>query len=453
MAEEIVRRDAAAERLIGWVQLGVVLFFALLYSIAPRAEGASGFNFVPWALGVYFLFTVWRLGLSYRRELPGWALNVSIVADMLLLVGIIFSFHIQYNQHPTFYLKAPTVMYMFLFIALRALRLDPRFVLTAGFVAALGWVGLVGYAVMADPEHMLVTRNYVRYLTSNSILIGAELDKLIIILAVTLLLAFGLSRARGIFFEAIRNHLAASDLKRFFAPEVARTIINGNTEVEVGQGMVVEAAVLMVDVRGFSQAAAQLPPEAVMRILGCYQACAVPVIQRRGGRIDKFLGDGILATFGAIAPSQSYAADALAAAIEVVAVVNAAQSDFAEAGWPGKLRIGVAVASGSLTIGIVGVADRLEYTVIGRPVNLAAKLEDANKVFDTCAIAAADTYELALNQGVRIKAMEVRRNVTIAGLDKPIDVALLVRGEGAPIMVEPSGSSSTALTMSRDGMA
>ncbi|MDJ0931322.1 hypothetical protein [Breoghania sp.] len=201
MAEEISRRDVAAERLIGWVQLGVVVFFALLYWIAPRAEGASGFNFIPWALAVYCLFTFWRLVQSYRREMPNWVLNLSIIVDILLLVGIIFSFHIQYDQPPAFYLKAPTVMYMFLFIALRALRLDPRFVLTAGGVAALGWSGLVAYAVLTDPDGMVVTRNYVHYLTSNALLVGAELDKLIIILAVTLLLAFGLARARGIFFE------------------------------------------------------------------------------------------------------------------------------------------------------------------------------------------------------------------------------------------------------------
>lgn len=453
MAEEIVRRDAAAERLIGWVQLGVVLFFALLYFIAPRAEGGTGFNFVPWALGVYFLFTVWRLALSYRRELPGWALNLSIVADMLLLVGIIFSFHIQYNQHPTFYLKAPTVMYMFLFIALRALRLDPRFVLTAGFVAATGWIALVAYAVMADPEHMLVTRNYVRYLTSNSILIGAEFDKLIIIVAVTLLLAFGLARARGIFLEAIRDHLAASDLKRFFAPEVARTIVGAEREIEVGRGMVVEAAVLMVDIRGFSRAAAELSPETVMRVLGCYQGCTVPVIQRRGGRVDKFLGDGILATFGAIAPSQTYAADALAAAMEIVAVINAAQRDFEDAGWIGKFRVGVAVASGSLTIGVVGVADRLEYTVIGGPVNLAVKLEDANKTFDTCAIAAGDTYRLARNQGARVSALDVLHDVSVAGWDRSLDVALLVRREESPEIPRPADPSGRAFSTSSDGMA
>ncbi|MDJ0931323.1 adenylate/guanylate cyclase domain-containing protein [Breoghania sp.] len=194
--------------------------------------------------------------------------------------------------------------------------------------------------------------------------------------------------------------------------------------------MNVEAVVLVVDIRGFSQVASRLPPETVMRILSCYQGVVVPVIQRRGGGIDKFLGDGILATFGALAPSQTYAADALAVAMEIIAVINASQTAFADAGWPGKIRVGVAMASGELTIGVVGVADRLEYTVIGTPVNLAAKLEDANKGFNTCAIAAADTYELARNQGIRVKALEIRRDASIPRLEASVDVALLVNNEG-----------------------
>lgn len=423
--DEIHRRDAAAERMIGWVQFGVVAFFAVLYAIAPRAEGSQGFNFVPWALAAYFLFTVVRLVLSYRRELPDWYLVLSIVADVGLLVGIIFSFHVQYGQHPTFYLKAPTLMYVFLFIALRALRLDPSFVLTTGAVAALGWAGLVGYAIFADMGGMHITRNYVDYLTSNSILIGAELDKLIIIVAVTGILSVGLYRARAIFFEAIRDHVAAEDLKRFFAPEVARSITGADVALEAGQGISREAAVMLVDIRSFTTAAERLPAEAVMRILGRYQECVLPIIQRNNGRIDKFLGDGILATFGAVHPSDAYAADALAAAVEIVTRIRHRAEDFVDEGWPEPLHIGVAVACGPVTIGVVGAASRLEYTVIGAPVNLAAKLEDANKRLGTAALTTAACVELARAQGGGPEPVEIRKGLTIAGVGQPLDVAVL----------------------------
>ena len=279
VAADIERREAQAERLIGWAQLTAVVFFAVLYAIAPRAEGATGFNFVPVALAAYFVFTVLRLWLSYRFVLPAWFLFLSIFVDVALLMALIFSFHIQYMQHPSFYLKAPTILYVFLFVSLRALRFDPRFVLTAGSVAALGWVCLVGYAIVADMGEMKITRNYVEYLTSNAILIGAEMDKIIAILGVTGILGVALLRARGLLFSAVRGSAAARDLRRYFAPEVARSITDGERELAIGEGILRDAAVLVVDIRSFTPTSAQLQPNAVMRILARYQAAVVPAIE------------------------------------------------------------------------------------------------------------------------------------------------------------------------------
>ena len=422
---EIHRQEIASERLISWVQLAIVLFFSTLYSIAPRAEGGSGFNFVPLALGGYFLFTVLRLGLAYRTELPEWYQFLSILVDMSLLVGLIFSFHIQYDQHPTFYLKAPTLMYVFIFIALRALRFDPRFVLAAGFVAVAGWLGLVGYAVFSDMSGMRVTRNYVDYLTGNTILIGAELDKTIVILTVTGVLGAALYRGRVMLFDAIRDHAAASDLRRFFAPEVADSITGADAELQAGHGDTRTASVLYIDIRSFTKTAATLKPEVVMAVLAVYQRLALAVIQEEGGRVDKFLGDGILATFGAVRPSETHAADALRAATRLVDTIDQGQSLFSEAGWPGMLKVGVAVSSGPLIVGTVGSGDRLEFTVIGNTVNRAAKLEDANKAEGTTALTDQATLDLAVSQGFSGQPVELRPGRQVAGVSAPMSLVVL----------------------------
>lgn len=422
---EFRQREAESERLIGWVQLALVLFFSSLYAIAPRAEGTDGFNFVPLALGIYLLFTLVRLVLSYRIILPTWYLVVSIGVDMALLVGLIYSFHIQYNQHPTFYLKAPTLMYMFIFISLRALRFDPRFVLTTGFVAVCGWVGLVLYAVVSDMGGMRVTRNYVEYLTSNSILIGAELDKTVVIITVTAILTAALYRGRKMMMASIREQTAASDLRRFFAPEVAASITGAEDRLQAGEGVVRDAAILYVDVRNFTRTANNLPPEKVMAVLAAYQETAVAVIEREGGRVDKFLGDGILATFGAIHPSATYAADALRAALAVVVAIQDNKDLFQTAGWPGDFRIGTAVAAGPVTVGVVGAHDRLEFTVIGDAVNRAAKLEDANKQEASQALTDATTWDLAAAQGYDGLPAQDRLARPINGLAVPLDLKVL----------------------------
>ncbi|MTH98971.1 adenylate/guanylate cyclase domain-containing protein [Roseibium sp. RKSG952] len=422
---EIRRRENVSERLISWIQLAIVLFFAGLYMIAPRAEGSEGFNFVPIALGLYFLFTLARLVLSHRTELPEWYLLISIMVDIALLVGLIFSFHIQYDQHPTFYLKAPTLMYVFIFIGLRALRFDPRFVLTTGLVAVAGWVGLVAYAVISDMERMRVTRNYVEYLTGNTILVGAELDKTIVILTVTVILSVALYRGRSMLFASIRDNAAASDLRRFFAPEVAASITDADRMLEAGEGTVRDAAILFIDVRGFTRTSATMAPEAVMAVLAAYQNQAVEVVQSHGGRVDKFLGDGVLATFGAVEPSETFAADALRAARGLIETFAGDSGAMTDAGWPGPFRVGVAVAAGPVTVGVVGSRTRLEFTVIGDAVNRAAKLEDANKTEACRGLTDAGTWDLALKQGYVGTPAEIRSQRPVTGIRRPLDLAVL----------------------------
>lgn len=422
---EIRARENASERLISWVQLAIVSLFSTLYLLAPRAEGGEGFNFVPIALAAYFAFTVLRLVLSYRFELPQWFLLLSIVVDMALLVGLIFSFHIQYNQPPTFYLKTPTLMYVFIFIGLRALRFDPRFVLTTGLVAVAGWLGLVSYAVMGDTGGMHITRNYVEYLTKNSVLIGAELDKTVVILTVTIVLSAALFRARELLFSSIREHAAVMDLKRFFAPEVAASITDADVALKAGQGMVRDAAILYVDIRGFTNTADQLPPDRVMQILATYQDTALAIIRAHGGRVDKFLGDGILATFGAVHPSETYAADALKAAQALVSELQLCCNKFTDLGWPRDFEVGTACAAGPVTVGVVGSADRLEFTVIGDAVNRAAKLEDANKAEKSRVLTDATTFELALSQGYDGVTGERRAMRPVSGLRQPLDLQVL----------------------------
>ncbi|GHB19223.1 adenylate cyclase [Pseudovibrio japonicus] len=421
---EVARQEAASERLIGIVQLGVIIFFAILYAIAPRAEGSTGFNFVPLALSCYLVFTLVRIYVSFKTMLPVWYLVLSILADVALLVGLIFSFHIQYDQHPAFYLKAPTLMYLFLFIALRALRFDPRYVILTGVFGALGWLGLVYYALMYDGGTTVVTRNYVEYLTGEAVLIGAELDKLIIILSVTALLALSILRARRTFFSAIRQKNAVKDLSRFFTPEVANSIVESESSLSAGTGEIRDVAVLLVDIRSFTKTAAKLPPEATMRVLSLYQQKAAKVILGEGGKIDKFLGDGILATFGAVSDSETYAADALRAGVELAHILEEESADLEAAGWPMKFEIGVGVAAGPVSVGVVGVRDRLEFTVIGDAVNRAAKLEAANKVQATRFLTDGATYSMALRQGYKGNMLDLKSEC-VAGINGKVDLVAL----------------------------
>ena len=422
----LIAEQDAAERMIGWCQMGIVLFFAAFYLVSPKPRDEPMiFQPVPWFLAIYFVATVIRLVWTRRARLPTWSLVGSIVIDMALLMGLIWSFHIQYQQPPAFYLKAPTVLYVFIFIALRALRFQAGFVLLAGAVAAAGWLALLVYAAAFDPGGMPITRDYVRYMTSNMILVGAEVDKVVAILVVSALLAWSLRRARRTLVSAVREGSAARELKRFFAVDVARAIVHADEAVRPGHGVCREAAAMFVDLRGFTALGNALEPDALIALLAEYQARMVPAIQRHGGSVDKFLGDGILASFGAARASPTAAAEALAAADDLLAEAQAWRAERSAAGLPAP-RVGCAVAVGPLIFGAVGDETRLEYTVIGEPVNLAAKLEKHTKVEGVNALTTADTFAAASAQGYAPPGpRETRLARRVAGVDHPIDLVVL----------------------------
>ncbi|MEQ8814997.1 MAG: adenylate/guanylate cyclase domain-containing protein [Thalassobaculum sp.] len=419
-------QQASSEILIGWIQLAVVTAFGALYLVSPKAFPPEvEFRPIPWALGGYVAFTLARLALAHAGRLPRWFLGLSILADMALLLGVIWSFHLQYMQPAAFYLKAPTLLYVFIFIALRTLRFEPGYVLLAGGAAAVGWLLMAGYALMWDPMAGPVTRDYVLYMTSNSVLIGAEFDKIVSILTVTGILAVAIVRARRLLVRAVRESLAARELSRFFARDVADRIIDLDAGIEIGRGELREAAVLNVDMRGFSQLATEIPPDDLIALLAEYQGLVVPVVQAHGGSIDKFMGDGVMATFGATRPSATAAADALRAAADLADAAAAWGQRRRAAGRPAPA-VGIAVASGPVVFGAVGDQSRLEYTVIGAPVNLAAKLEKHTKAEGVRALTDAATYGSALKQGYRPPAPPERRpGRSVGGLDEPQDLVVL----------------------------
>ncbi|NQW10740.1 MAG: adenylate/guanylate cyclase domain-containing protein [Alphaproteobacteria bacterium] len=416
-----------SEILIGWVQLAVVGAFGTLYAISPKAFPPEvEFAPIPWVLGAYVVFTIARLVLAYRRGLTRLFLALSVVVDVALLLGTIWSFHLQYMQPAAFYLKAPTLLYLFIFIALRTLRFEPAYVVLAGVASAVGWVCMVAYALLFDPMAAPITRDYVFYLTSNAVLIGAEFDKIISILMVTAILAVAIVRARRLLVEAVRDSLANQELSRFFAQDVADRITDLDLKIEAGHGEMREAAVVMVDIRGFSQLATQITPDELMQILAEYQKTIVPVLQSHGGGIDKFLGDGILATFGATRVSDTAASDALLATEAVIEAAALWREERAARDVPAP-RIGVAAAAGPIVFGAVGDASRLEYTVIGSAVNLAAKLEKHTKVEAVAGLTDEATRQAALRQGWKPKrAIENRPGRRVAGLDEPVDLVAFV---------------------------
>lgn len=421
VARLVAEETRTADRLAALVVLGIAGFLGLLYLLSPKAlDGAmTEVRPVPMVVILFVLASLFRLWLVRNESMSRVAVFAFIVVDFALFYGLIFSFHLQYEQPAAFYLKAPTFLFVFLLIAVRALRLEPWSVAAAGLVAALGWAMMAAYAAM-QAHGFGITRDFVTYMTSNAILVGAEIEKIVAILLVTLVLMLAIRRARRQLVAAARGRTAQEDLSRFFPPEIASRIASGEERLEPGQGDVRCAGILVVDLRGFTDFAASHPPEAVMRFLVAYQHRIGAIVATHGGAIDKFLGDGILATFGCTRPTPSPASDALRAACAIAddaAIFLASQNPVAPRG------IGAAVSAGDLLFGTVGDEDRLEFTVIGEPVNLASKLEANNRALGAMISVDGATWTRALREGfVDPGGFGLATAVHVPGCPAPLDV-------------------------------
>jgi adenylate cyclase len=410
-----------SEILTGWVQAALITVLASLYFLAPNTSSSDVLmRPVAYAIGVYALFTALRIWLAHAGRLSAWMRVASILIDMALLTITIWSFHLEYAQPAAFYLKAPTFAYFFIFIALRTLSFSPAYVLIAGAAASVSWLLLLYYALNEPGGMELITRDYVDYMTAARILIGGEVDKIVSLMLASALLALAVWQSRRLLEDAAADQAAAAQLVRYFPPEVAQQLIEADELHNPGQGEARDAAVMFIDLRGFTRLAARLPPREVLALVGDFQRIAVPIIREHGGTIITYLGDGIMVAFGAATPTNTYAADALRCGQALVDNVGQ---------WAVSHPtpdMGIGIEAGHVVSGTIGEEGKLEYAVLGDPVNRAAKLQGHTKELKVHVLTSYITHELARRQGFEGQRYEpVENDQRVAGLDQVVRVVAI----------------------------
>jgi adenylate cyclase len=290
----------------------------------------------------------------------------------------------------------------FIFIILSTLRLDFWLSTFTGFVAAAELFGMAMFyrrAGSADPPPDL----YYHSVRSVVVLICGVLAG-----------AVGLQLRRQ--FEASTLAATARDritslFGQHVSPQVVERLMAGGT---TSQSEIRRVAVMFVDFRSFTASAStRTPREVVDRLDGAF-AVLVDVLDRHGGIVNKFLGDGFLALFGAPLDAPDAASHAVAAAREMLAANERANE---VTHWP--LRIGIGIHFGEVVAGNIGSPRRKEYTVIGDTVNFASRLEALNKEFDSQLLVSA---EVRAALGVECADATRRGGVTVRGYDEPVTV-------------------------------
>jgi adenylate cyclase len=422
---EIARSQRESEVWVCVAQIAVIGFAALAYALTPRGFSPDApIAALPLGLVAFALLIALRAWFAHSDQLTRPVLAASVIAEMSVWLAILWGFAAQYETTLPVALKNALFAGIFVLIALRTLRFEPIWVWLSGLTAALGWSALAIAAWRySGPGGR--TWDAVVAATTGRVHAGDEAIRVATILIVTALLATALARARLTLARAVQATQSADALSRFFDSEVADQITTTDLPPMAGQSMLRDAAIMFTDLRGFTKASATLTSNDLIALIGEYQNVVLPVVRAHGGNIDKFMGDGILASFGAVNASRTYAADALRCIDAVLAASRAWADDRRRRSLP-ALGIGIGVAHGPLVFGIIGVDKRLEYTVIGETVNLAAKLEKHNKAEAASACAPASLIALAHEQDATATPVgfELRRTRTVGGVAEPIDLAV-----------------------------
>lgn len=167
--------------------------------------------------------------------------------------------------------------------------------------------------------------------------------------------------------------LSRSRLSRYVDKSLVEKIISSEGDIPL-QNMQHEVTVLFADIRSFTSISEHMSPGEVIGMLNDYFDAMVKIIFKHNGILDKFVGDELMATFGVVGDQEEGPLNALQAAIEIQHCVKALMPEFRLKGYP-VFEVGVGLNTGDVVMGNVGSKNRMDYTVIGDTVNVAARLE------------------------------------------------------------------------------
>jgi adenylate cyclase len=219
----------------------------------------------------------------------------------------------------------------------------------------------------------------------------------------------------GFFFEARTKRRVAGLFGQYVPPELVEELSEHPEQASM-EGDSREMTVLFSDVRNFTNLSEGLTPIELTRLMNAYLTTMTKVIHEHRGTIDKYIGDAIMAFWGAPLADPDHARHGLAAALAMQEKMKELREEFPKQGWP-AMRIGVGLNSGVMNVGNMGSEFRRSYTVMGDAVNLASRLEGLTKEYGVEILAGEHTRE-ALPDFVFRELDRVR----VKGKDKPVAI-------------------------------
>lgn len=211
-----------------------------------------------------------------------------------------------------------------------------------------------------------------------------------------------------------------STFEKYMAPSLIEALLKDQESLKLG-GRREHMTVFFSDIRDFTSISEKLEPEALASLLNSYLTPMTEVIFKNRGTLDKYIGDAIMAFFGAPVKMENHALDACRCALESQAKLQDLQKDWESKGLP-RFEMGIGINTGEMSVGNMGSSRLQSYTVIGDPVNLASRLEGLTKIYGVGIIVSEFTYDLVKSHFISRELDVVR----VKGRVKPVRIYQLL---------------------------
>jgi len=257
------------------------------------------------------------------------------------------------------------------------------------------------------------------------------------------LLMFLTATTYRFFSEEREKRKARERFSRFLAPAIVDEVLKKEGSLELG-GEKRELTVLFADIRGFTSISEQLDPHVLLEVLNQYLTPMTDIIvSGRQGTLDKYMGDAIMAFWGAPRAQPDHALRACRAALDMLEELGRLKAGWRAQGLP-DIDIGIGLNTGPMSVGFVGSQDRFyNYTVLGDAVNLASRLEGANKEYGTRIIIGRETHAQVKDQVV-VRQLDL---VRVKGKREPVEIyELLAMAPASPELAPFLGAFAWGLS-------
>jgi adenylate cyclase len=246
------------------------------------------------------------------------------------------------------------------------------------------------------------------YFIAASLLLEAGRILDLVLPPAALLLTFAVALVDRVVFEQAEQRRIREAMGRYLSPSVSRWVLADPRRLRLG-GELRELTVLFSDLRNFTTHAHALPPETLVSLLNDHMSEMTAIVFRHDGVLAHYAGDGLEAFWNAPISQPDHARRACQAALEMVAALGPLRREFAARGWA-ELDMGIGLNTGSMVVGNLGSRDRLAYTAVGDPVNVASRLEGLSKEYGVHIVigeatrqAAGDAFEYRFLDLVAVK--------------------------------------------------